>query len=271
MADSFTTNLRLLKQTDQGNVNIWGSNYNEGVIDLTEAAIAGRADIDVTFANVVLTMANGAPDTSRPMFLRVTGLPGGTRTITVPALNKLYIVSNLTSDSSSIEVRTVANPGYTINPGQTVMLAVNAVSSGLVQTPFEEARIVTAAALPATTVSFNINNATAGDTVVTATFLKQGAIIHCILPAISTTISSSDFILTPQATVPTELLPFPLDAEHSICIEQAGIPAFSYLHIDASISAPWEFFKTDGSAMAAAVLKETKYPFTFLYHRAVSV
>ena len=48
MADTFTQQLRLTKQSDQENVNIWGNNYNDGVIDLYEDSIAARVDLNVT-------------------------------------------------------------------------------------------------------------------------------------------------------------------------------------------------------------------------------
>lgn len=260
MADSFSTNLRFLKQTDQGNINIWGKNYNEGVIDLVEEAIAGRADIDVTLGNVTLTLANGAPDTSRPMFLRVTGIPGAARTITVPALDKMFIVSNLTTGGFGVEVRTAAFSGYVVNPGETVLLISDPVIGGIVRTPFEEARLYAAAVLPFTTVTFDISNATAGDTAVTVSFLRQGHIVYARLPAISTTISSNDFALVPQTTIPDIMLPDgAADAEFSLCVEDAGTPVQSFIRIIANLSTTWVIRDTTLAAYTAAATRTTQF------------
>ena len=47
MASTFTTNIRLNKQGDGDNPNSWGDVLNNGVISLTDQAIAGITTIDV--------------------------------------------------------------------------------------------------------------------------------------------------------------------------------------------------------------------------------
>ncbi len=240
MADSFTTSLRLLKQSDQGNVNIWGKNYNEAVIDLAEEAAAGRADVDVTLGNVTLTLNNGSSDTSRPRFLRITGVPGSSRTVTVPSLHHCYIISNKTSPGFDVEIRTSGFAGYVVHADETVMLFVDTTIGGIVKEPFEADRLYAAGELPFTQVVMDINNATAGDTQVTVDFIRQGMFIYARMPPISTTISSNDFALVPQTPVPLEFLPDgSLDAEFSMCVEDAGTPVDSFLRIIASIQTTW--------------------------------
>lgn len=264
MADSFTTSLRLLKQSDQGNVNIWGKNYNEAVIDLAEEAAAGKADVDVTLGNVTLTLNNGSTDTSRPRFLRITGVPGSTRTVTVPALHHCYIVSNLTSPGFDVEIRTAAFAGYVVHAGETVMLFTDPVIGGIVIEPFEPDRLYSESVLPFTQIVFDISNATAGDTMLTVDFIRQGQFIYARLPAISTTISSNDFALVPQTTVPDDILP-DFDSEYSMCVEDAGTPVQSFLRILGGISTTWVIRDTTLATYTNAATRELTFARTMIW------
>ncbi len=263
MADSFTTSLRLLKQTDQGNINIWGKNYNEGVIDLVEEAIAGRADVDVTLSNVTLSLANGATDQSRPRFLRVTGIPGVQRTITVPSLWHMFIVQNLTTGGFGVEIRTSGFAGYVVLPGETVMLFSDPVIGGIVVEPFDFDRLFSIGVLPFTTVTFDISNNTAGDSVVTASFIRQGDFVYCRLPAISTTISTNDFALLPQTTIPAAFLP-DFDFECSLCVEDAGTPVESFIRILTS-STTWVIRDTTLAVYTAAATRTSQFQRTMIW------
>ena len=102
MADTFTALLRWVLQTDQGNINQWGTIWNSAVSDLVDESIAGFVNIPISLGDVTLAPQNGLTDNQRPMHLRFTGSPGGTRTITFPLLSKIYVVGNLTSPASNI-------------------------------------------------------------------------------------------------------------------------------------------------------------------------
>lgn len=102
MADTFTSLLRWVLQTDQGNINQWGTIWNSAVSDLVDEAVAGFVNIPITLGDVTLAPQNGLTDNQRPMHLRFTGSPGGTRTITFPLISKIYVVGNLTSPPSNI-------------------------------------------------------------------------------------------------------------------------------------------------------------------------
>jgi len=102
MVDTFTSLLRYVLQTDQGNINQWGTIWNSADTDLMDESIAGFVNIPISLGDVTLLPQNGLTDNQRPMHLRFTGSPGGTRTITFPLLSKLYVVGNLTSPPSNI-------------------------------------------------------------------------------------------------------------------------------------------------------------------------
>lgn len=125
MADTFTSLLRVVLQETGGNENTWGSVNNTSAVQLLEEAIAGRVDISVTAADVVLTTANGAFDQARNAILSITGNPGVARNVTVPSTNKTYIVSNETSPGFDVTIKTSAGAGVTVQSGQIVLLYVD--------------------------------------------------------------------------------------------------------------------------------------------------
>ena len=122
MASTFTTNIRLNKQGDGDNPNSWGQVLNEGVISLTDHAIAGIATISVgATTSVTLTSNNGASDEARSAILHIKGTVGGTHntiSLIVPANTKHYLINNdvsaNTSTSNIIKIKTAAGDGYDI-------------------------------------------------------------------------------------------------------------------------------------------------------------
>ena len=116
MVDTFTALLRYVLQTDQGNINQWGTIWNSAVSDLVDESIAGFVNIPISLGDVTLLPQNGLTDNQRPMHLRFTGSPGGTRTVTFPLLSKIYVVGNLTSPASNIIYTTPGSISTTFNP-----------------------------------------------------------------------------------------------------------------------------------------------------------
>ena len=122
MASTFTTNIRLNKQGDGDNPNSWGQILNEGVISLTDHAIAGIATISVgATTSVTLTSNNGAADEARSAILHIKGTVGGshnTISLIVPANTKHYLINNdvsaNTTASDIIKIKTAAGDGYNI-------------------------------------------------------------------------------------------------------------------------------------------------------------
>ena len=98
MASTFTTNIRLTKQGDGDNPNSWGQVLNDGVISLTDQAIAGIATISVgATTSVTLTSNNGSGDEARSAILHIKGSVGGshnTISLVIPANTKHYLINN---------------------------------------------------------------------------------------------------------------------------------------------------------------------------------
>ena len=125
MASTFTTNIRLTKQGDGDNPNSWGQVLNDGVISLTDQAIAGIATISVgATTSVTLTSNNGSGDEARSAILHIKGSVGGshnTISLVIPANTKHYLINNdvsaNTTASDIIKIKTAAGDGYDIPLG----------------------------------------------------------------------------------------------------------------------------------------------------------
>ena len=128
---NYTTNLRLANPSlnDTG----WGTTVSNGMIDLTDQAIAGQATADVTSADVTLTIVDGSAgvNSARNMFLSITGTPGVARAVIVPTNRKLYFVTN--SCGQTVTVKVSGQTGVAVPDGASMTLRINAAGTDVVQ------------------------------------------------------------------------------------------------------------------------------------------
>jgi hypothetical protein len=82
----------------------WGNTTNTNLGTALEEAIVGSANVTFASANVTLTLTDtNASQAARNLRLNLTGVTGGsTRTLTVPAIEKIYLVSNNCADSVTV-------------------------------------------------------------------------------------------------------------------------------------------------------------------------
>lgn len=113
MASTFSLRFRLNYQAPGDNLNVWGVVLNTGVFQLLEDAMAKRVAFALSGAKSLVT-ANGEADEARCAFLDVTSGTGGT--ITIPSLEKLYLVRN--GASADVVVTTGAGVTATLTPGE---------------------------------------------------------------------------------------------------------------------------------------------------------
>jgi hypothetical protein len=121
------------------NSGTWGNVTNANLgDDVLGAAITGSADVTFASNNQTLTASNNqSSQTFRNLRLNLTGTTGGTtRTLTVPNIEKVYIVNNGCGDavevknSSGVNVSVPANKTtYVFSTGTGVVDAVNHLSS----------------------------------------------------------------------------------------------------------------------------------------------
>jgi hypothetical protein len=98
----------------------WGNTTNTNLGTALEEAIVGSANVTFASANVTLTLTDtNAAQTARNLRLNLIGVTGGVaRTLTVPAIEKLYLISNNCADA--ITVKNATGSGVTVPAGNNV-------------------------------------------------------------------------------------------------------------------------------------------------------
>jgi hypothetical protein len=122
MPSTYSSNLRIQLIASGEQANQWGVTTNTNLGTLIEQAIAGLASVDVTAGDVVLTSLNGVSDQSRQMIINVIGTPGITRYIIAPAVSKIYVVANDSTEDVTIITTAPGSLGVTIIPGSALIV-----------------------------------------------------------------------------------------------------------------------------------------------------
>lgn len=99
----------------------WGTTTNTNIGTSLEQAIGGY--VAVTFTGLtktlILTDTNAVQD-ARALYLNLTGSPGGTATLELPAIQKAYIIKNSTTGGFSVTVKVTGMTGVIIPNGATM-------------------------------------------------------------------------------------------------------------------------------------------------------
>jgi hypothetical protein len=122
MPSSPTTSLRLEKQADGENTNIWGDKLDQA-LDKIDAAVAGWLTKALT-GNYALATANYATDEASAAMLKFTGT--GAFTVTVPAVSKAYRIWNACSGMLTI---TNGSSSTTVQPGEVVEVVTDGAAN----------------------------------------------------------------------------------------------------------------------------------------------
>lgn len=93
MPSTYTTRNRAEKQAPGENLDSWGSRLNGNTIDMFDQALDGVLSLTVS-GSVTLSTANGSSDQARNRMLDIGGTGG---TVTIPNLQKTYLVRNVAS------------------------------------------------------------------------------------------------------------------------------------------------------------------------------
>jgi hypothetical protein len=107
----------------------WGDTVNNAISQIVDVAVAGTQTIS-TDANITLTLTTGTAastgltaNSSQYAVLLWTAGGTATRTITVPAQSKTYVVINKTSSTQSIIIQGVTGTGVTVPAGTRAIVA----------------------------------------------------------------------------------------------------------------------------------------------------
>jgi hypothetical protein len=249
MADTYSPLIRLALQANLGNVNQWGNIFNAAVYELIDSSVAGEIEIDTTLGNVTLQALNGSPDTSRAMMLRVVGNPGGTTTITVPTLSKIYIVINETDPAQIVQLKTALSPAISIAPSSAPAVVFVDPTSNRVRPIGRANGISPMTAFVNYPVTFA--NRTAGTVGITVKYAKQGHFVTLVIPQFSVTVSAG---FTFNENPPAIILPdngidsFTFSPGH---LSGMGANAVAAFFINAAAGNKWGFTNVGTAAFGA--------------------
>ena len=137
MASTYTNDLRLeLIAVGEGSgsaPNDWGSKTNVNLTSIASSFGPGTESIG-SDANVTMTMADGAADELRALYLKVTSSATltATRTITIApnTVAKLWIVENATTGSQSIALSQGSGANVTVANGAVKMVYTDGAGAG---------------------------------------------------------------------------------------------------------------------------------------------
>jgi hypothetical protein len=127
MAVDYTNDLSLAIITTGTEAGNWGDITNTNFQSALVQAIGGK--ITVSFGTSTTQdlpkVENNSAQNFRALFLTCSGSPTGAATLTVPAINKLYVVKNNFSTSQTLTVKIGSSTGTTIPNGKTMLLYAN--------------------------------------------------------------------------------------------------------------------------------------------------
>ena len=107
----------------------WGDTVNNAISQIVDVAVAGTqtisADADITLTLTTGTYASTGLTANSSQYAIILWTAGGTatRTITVPAQSKTYVVINKTSSTQSILIKAATGTGVTVVAGTRAIVA----------------------------------------------------------------------------------------------------------------------------------------------------
>jgi len=99
----------------------WGTTTNTNLGTAIEEAITGSANVAFSSGDVTISLSNtNASQTARNLRLNLTGTSGGARVLTVPTIEKQYIINNGLADACTVKNST--GTGIAVPAGKTMVL-----------------------------------------------------------------------------------------------------------------------------------------------------
>ena len=132
MASTYVNDLRLEEIATGEQSGTWGDTTNTNLELIAEAFSFGTEAITTNADTHTTTIADGATDPGRSMFLKYTGTLDSACTITIGpnTVSKLWFIENGTSGSQNIIISQGSGANITIPAGQTKAVYSNGGGSG---------------------------------------------------------------------------------------------------------------------------------------------
>ena len=132
MASTYVNDLRLNEMATGDASGSWGTITNTNLELISEAFSFGTEAITTNADTHTTTIADGATDPGRSMFLKYTGTLDSACTITIApnTVSKLWFIENGTSGSQNIIISQGSGANITIPPGDTKAIYSDGAGSG---------------------------------------------------------------------------------------------------------------------------------------------
>ena len=129
---TYVNDLRLKEIATGDESGTWGTSTNTNLELIGEALGYGTEAITTNADTHTTTVADGATDPGRAMYIEYTGTLDSTCTITIApnTLNRVHIIENGTSGSQSIIIKQGSGATVTIPTGATKMVYLDGAGSG---------------------------------------------------------------------------------------------------------------------------------------------
>jgi hypothetical protein len=132
MASTYVNDLRLNEMATGDASGTWGTVTNTNLELIGEALGFGTEAITTNADTHTSTVADGATDPARAMYIKYTGTLDSACTITIApnTLNRLHFIENGTSGSQNIIISQGSGANITIPPGDTKAVYLDGAGSG---------------------------------------------------------------------------------------------------------------------------------------------
>ena len=129
---TYVNNLRLLEITTGDESGTWGTKTNTNLELIADAFGSGTEAITTNADTHTTTIADGAADEGRAIFLKYTGTLDSACTITLApnTVNKLWFIENATSGSQNIIISQGSGANITIGNGKVAAVKTDGAGTG---------------------------------------------------------------------------------------------------------------------------------------------
>jgi len=167
MASTFVNDLRLNEMATGDESGNWGNVTNTNLELIAEAFSFGTEAITTNADTHTSTIADGATDPVRSMYLKYTGTLDSTCTITIApnTLSKVWMIENATSGSQDIAISQGSGANVTIPNGAVKVVYSDGAGSGAaVVDAFADLNVGDSLKISGTTPTLTMGDAGAEDT-----------------------------------------------------------------------------------------------------------
>jgi hypothetical protein len=126
MSSTYSPSLRIQLVETGTEFEAWGEPTNNNLGTIIEQAITGVGTVSITnLTSYTLTTANAAVDEARNAVLVFTGNLNANCNVIAPSVEKVYIVSNQTTNNKAVTIKTSGGNGVTLANGTNQLIYCN--------------------------------------------------------------------------------------------------------------------------------------------------